>query len=344
MNPYQTIPFLLTPNPAADNGPAIRDALAAGRRWIQINGNTCPIGTRVDFNDPVTKAPYHNVVIEPAPGIGVVTCDVSGIGRDLSNLTNTLYSAFDYQGDVRPASYLSAASGVNTTQVYVQNASLYSPGEWVVISDMSTNPSATLLPLDGPMEVRQILYRLADSLIFSQALKRAHPLNAVVCKITPLRGLVMRGLRFTGDCSIAIHGHFLQGCTFSNIKTDAWTGRCMLLLDYGGSNNLTIECFCEGTVPGAGVGQSAWGVAFEGQDNTRSYHCGGTHCGNGHTMNYCIDTMAVEALAYYNNVNVNVHFASLRSGFINSSTAYPVILDYAISSDCVDCYIHNPQP
>lgn len=343
MNPYPTIPFLLTPNPTADNGPALRGALAAGYRWIQVNGNVCPISTRVDFNDPVTKAPYHNVVIEPAPGVGPVTCNVSGIGRDAADLTNTLHSAFDYQGNVQPASYLSAATGVGDLEAPVQNPPLYAPGDWVVISDMSTNPAVKLLPVDGPVEVRQVLSCTTSALVFSQALKRPHPVNAVVCKVTPLRGLVMRGLRFTGDCTVGIHGHFLQGCTFSNIKTVDWTGRVMLLLDYGGSNNLAIDCFCEGTDPGAGVGQNAWGVAFEGQDNTRSYHCGGSYCGNGHTMNYCIDTIAVESLAYYNRVNINVHFSSLRSGFLNSSTSNAEIIDYMVSSDSVDCYIHNPQ-
>lgn len=340
----QQQPYIFTPNPVADNGPAIRSALLAGYRRIWINGSSCPIGTTVTMNNPIDFTPYHGTVIEPAPGISKVNIDASGIGRNQNDLTDTHYSAFDYQGNVKAASYLTSSASINSTQIFVADSTKYTNGDWIVISDNSTSPSTYLYPVDGPMEVRQVLYVLTGSIIVDKAFKRSHPVNAIVAICTPIRDLFFRGLEFAGDCTVGLHAHFAQSCTFSNITSVNWTGRCMLLVDYGGSNNLLVDSYCTGTTPGAGPGQNAWGVVVEGQDSTHIVNCGGEKCGNGTAMNYSIDTISFNAQARLNNVNVNPNFGSIRSGFIRPRTASPIIADWVIGQDCVDCYVFEPQP
>ncbi len=79
---YASAPILFTPDPSADNGPALTALLIAGERSdSDIAGDSCPIGTTVVMWDN-NGLPTNNLVIEPAPGIEKVLIDVSGIGRD----------------------------------------------------------------------------------------------------------------------------------------------------------------------------------------------------------------------------------------------------------------------
>ena len=341
---YQSTPYVFAPNPNADNGPGIRSALLAGYRWIQINGATCPLSTRVDLNRASDKFPYHGLVIEPAPGVSKVTINASGIGRNPSDPTDPSYAAFDYQGNVRPASYLTQIAHVNTTQIFVADPSQYTNGDWVVISDASTDFATQPLPLDGPMEVRQVIYVLSDSLVINEVIKREHPLNAIVALCTPITNVYIRGLEFTGNCAVGAHLHYAQHCTFDTITSTTWRGRSMLLIDNGGSNNLIINSYCTGTEVGVGPTQNAWGVVVEGQDSTRLVNSGGERCGNGTAMNYCIDTVSVNARARLNNVNVNPNFGSTRSGYLRPRIGSPLIADSIIGADCVDCYVFEPLP
>lgn len=81
------------------------------------------------------------------------------------------------------------------------------------------------------------------------------------------------------------------------------------------------------------------GVVVERQDSTRIINSGGELCGNGSAMNYCIDSVSVDARARRNNVNVGVYTQSLRSGYFRPRTGLPLILDTHESADNVDCYI-----
>lgn len=341
---YQETPYSITPNPTGDNGPAIRSALLAGYRWIQINGPICPISTKIDLHRPTDKYPYHGTVIEPGPGIEKVTVDSTGIGRNPNVPSDPSYAAIDYQGNVRPGSYLTSQAYVNQLEIFVGDSSVYTNGDWIVISDASTNFAAMPLPLDGPMEVRQVLFVNPGRLTINRALKREHPNGAIVAKVTPIRNVLIRGLEFTGNSAVGVHLHYAQNCTISTITSTNWRGRALVLLDNGGENNLVLDCYCTGTEAGGGPTQNAWGVVAEGQDNSMLVNCGGERCGNGSSLNYCIDTLAINARAQLNNCNVNPHFASIRSGFIRPRTGSPLIIDTNISDDCVDCFILNKQP
>ncbi|WP_232965750.1 hypothetical protein [Pseudomonas palleroniana] len=317
--------------------------LDAGYLWLQINGDICPIGTPVLLNRS-DGWPYHGAIIEPAPGFEKVTIDVSGVGRNPNEPTDPSYAGIDYQGNVRPGSYLTAPAYVNTTQIFVDDTSPYTNGSWIVISDASTDFNTYPMPLDGPMEVRQVIYVLADSLIVNRVIKRDHPVNAIVALCDPIRNVYIRNLEFTGNAAVGLHMHYAQHCIIEKITSVDWTGRCMLLLDNGGENNLILDSYCSGTEPGVGPEQNAWGVVVEGQDSTRIVNSGGELCGNGAAMTYSIDTVFVGTRARENNVNAAVTFACIRSGFLKPKTEDPLILDTYISDDSIDCYIVEPQP
>lgn len=340
---YLDKPYVFTPNPEGDNGPRLQALMKAGYRWIQINGTECPIGTTVLLNRE-DYWPYSGQIIEPAPGIEKVTIDASGVGRNPVEPNDPSYAAFDYEGRVLPASYLTSAAGVNQTQIFVADTSKYTNGEWIVISDASTNFPVMPLPLDGPMEVRQVIFVTANSLILNRVIKRDHPQGAIVAKATPIKNVYIRNLEFTGNCGVGVHLHYAQHCVIENITSVDWRGRCMLLLDNGGEYNTIINSYCTGTEPGIGPEQNAWGVVVEGQDGTRIINSGGERCGAGQAMNYSIDTVSVNARARFNTVNVGVYTASIRSGFLRPRTASPINLDTVITSDSVDCYMVEPIP
>lgn len=340
---YRDTPYVFTPDPANDNGPRIQALLKAGYRWLQINGTECPIGTTVLLNRD-DNWPYSGQIIEPAPGIDKVTIDCTGVGRHPDQPSNPSYAAIDYQGNVRPASYLTAIAHVNTTQIFVGDSSKYTNGDWIVISDASTDFPNQPLPLDGPMEVRQVIFVLAGSLIINRVIKREHPLGAIVAKCTPIQNVYIRNLEFTGNATVGLHMHYAQQCVLENITSVDWRGRCMLLLDNGGENNLILDSYCTGTEAGVGPEQNAWGVVVEGQDSTKIVNSGGERCGNGAAMTYSIDTVFVNTRARLNTVNAAVTFSSIRSGFLRPQVGSPLALDTYISDDSVDCYIVDPQP
>jgi hypothetical protein len=262
---YKDTPYVFTPDPENDNGPQIQSLLKAGYRWLQINGPECPIGTTVLLNRD-DNWPYSGQIIEPAPGIDKVTIDVSGVGRNSEQPTDPSYAGIDYQGNVRPGSYLTAPAYVNTTQISVADTTPYTNGSWIVISDASTDFETYSMPLDGPLEVRQVIYVLADSLILNRVIKRDHPENAIVALCEPIKNVYIRNLEFTGNATIGLHLHYAQHCVFENITSVDWTGRCMLLLDNGGEYNTILNSYCTATEPGIESGQTAWGVVIEGQD------------------------------------------------------------------------------
>lgn len=354
---YPTSPYVYTPNAQADNGPAIKSLLQADYRWIQINGSSCPILSRIDLHNSATGDPYNGIVIEPAPGYSSVLIDVGdplgpvprpGIGRNVSNPTDPSYAAFSYELYAKGASYLVKAAALNDVEIFVADPSKYGYGDWVFISNTSTSPSTTLGPQDGPMELRQVLYKTTNSLIVDRALKIAHPLNATVSVVKPIKNAVFRGLQFTGNSTVGIHLHVAQYCSVESITSSNWSGGTLVLLDNGGSFNLLRDIYCTGKQPvaqpgtAAALNQNFWGVAMEGQDSTRAINCGGEQCGNGITMNYCIDTIATDARARLNTVNANANWQSVRSGFIRPHTGSPYAADTLISADCVDCYVLEP--
>lgn len=343
MNAYPDTPYIFTPNADLDNGIRLRSILLAGYRWIQINGPLCPIATRVPLNKP-DGTPAHDLVIEPAPGIEKVTIDPSGIGRNPNAPSDPSYAAFDYQGKVLPASYLVREAYLNQSELFVADPAKYAPGDWIVISDASTNFDAMPLPLDGPMEVRQVLRVSSGSIIVNRALKRGHPNGAIVALCTPIRNVYIRGLEFTGNCAVGVHLHYAQHCVVQDITSKAWRGRVLVLIDNGGENNTVLDCYCTGTEPGVGPTQNAWGVVMEGQDSSRMINCGGELCGNGSAMNYCIDSVSISARARRCNVNVGNYTSSLRCGFLRPRTELPLILDSVTTDNCTECYIFEKQP
>lgn len=54
-------------------------------------------------------------------------------------------------------------------------------------------------------------------------------------------------------------------------------------------------------------------------------------------MNYCIDTVSVNAMGRFNTVNVGVYTASIGSGKLRLQVASPIVLDTVITEDCKDC-------
>ena len=332
---YDTSPTLYAPI-AGDNGPGIKALIEAGKRWIQVNGAACPIESRIVVTDG--GVPAHGLWIEPAPGIDRVLIDVSGIGRDPDVPTNPSYSAFEYPGLQAQAGYLTAPAAVGDRTITVNNGALYTAGAWIFLSDTSTNPGY-LLPLDGPMESRQVLSRAGNVLTLDEPLRRAHAANVIAALHQPIMGVRMRGLRFTGNAAGGIHLHSAHGAIISDVDSVDWRGRFMVLLDNGGRGNLIDTVFCQGTEPGAGPTQNAWGVAMEGQEDTRSVRSGGTLCGNGHLMNYCTDTVATDVVAYANNVNDNINYQSLRCYSLRPRTALAAVAETLVSNDCVDCAI-----
>lgn len=343
MSIYPSTPYVITPDPESDNGPAIISALAQGNRWIQIDGTSCPIGTRVDLNDTAGQ-PYHGVIIEPAPGISKVTIDSSGVGRSPTDPTNPSFAAIDYEGWVRPASYMTVAATAGANMIEVADITKYSNGQWIVISSNNTNFPVQPLPTDGPMEVRQIIARRGGTLTLDRVLKRDAPLGSVVATVRPIQNVYIRDLEFTGNSTIGLHMHYAQHCTVERITSSDWSGRCMLLIDNGGSFNTVIDSYCTGIEPGIGPTQNTWGVVVEGQDSTRIINSGGEFCGEGMGMNYCIDTVSIDARGSRNTVNVGVHTASIRSGFLRPKASRPVIANTVITADCVDCYMVDVQP
>lgn len=331
-------PYLFTPVAGIDNGVQLRSIIQAGYRWIQINGSQLQLDTTVPMNKS-DGTPIHGLIIEPAPGIEKVTVDPSGIGRNPNVPTDPSYAAFDYQGNVQPASYLTREAFLNQNELFVGDVSKYTNGDWIVISDASTNFPVMPLPLDGPMEVRQVLRVLSGSIVIKDALKAGHPNGAIVAKVTPIREVYIRDLEFTGNCAVGLHMHYAQNTVWERITSTNWRGRAMALMDNGGQNNLIIDSYCTGTEPGGGPEQNAWGVIMEGQDNSRMVRSGGELCGNGSAMNYCIDSISVSARAKRCNANVGVYTKSLRSGFLRPVTESPLILDTYIGADCTDCYI-----
>lgn len=340
--PYASAPILFTPDPAADNGPALTALLVAGERWIQIAGDSCPIGTTVVMWDN-NGLPTNNLVIEPAPGIEKVLIDVSGIGRDPVVPSNPSYAAFDYDGNFAEASFLTAVAGSGSLICEVDDGSLYTAGDWILVSDASTDPQNYLLPVDGPMEIRQIVGINGDELTVDRAWKRSHAVNVIVALAVPFFGGSFRGLQFTGNATVGVHMHMARGCQFSDITTTAWRGGTMLLVDGGGADNIITDCYCEGVEPGGGSSQNAWGVSLEGQDGTRLYRSGGQRCSQGVVANYCIDTLLVEPFGHSNTTNIFVGFQSLRTNVLRPYTATPILNDLFVSGDSIDCQIFNPQ-
>ncbi|RKP45656.1 hypothetical protein D7S89_19570 [Trinickia fusca] len=356
---YPASPYIYTPNSRGDNGPAIKSLLQAGYRWIQINGTACPILSRIDLHNTTTGDPYNGVIIEPAPGVPSVLIDVGdplgpvprpGIGRNRNAPYDPSYAAFSYELYERPASYLTKASNINDVEVFVADPSKYNAGDWIFISNESTNPSVSLIAKDGPMEVRQVLYKTAYSLILDRALKIGHPLNATASIVKPIRNAIFRGLQFTGNCCVGIHLHVAQYCTVENITSVNWSGQKLVLFDNGGSFNLLRDIYCTGKDPvknfsdPASWNQNFWAVGMEGQDSTRAINCGGELCGNAVLMNYCIDTITTDARAQKCNINLLINWQSVRCGFVQPRSDSASVSNYQISPDCVDCYVVEPQP
>ena len=339
---YASAPILFTPNPSTDNGPALTALLIAGERWIQIAGDSCPIGTTVVMRDN-NGLPANNLVIEPAPGIESVLIDVSGIGRDPLAQSNPSYAAFEYDGNFAEASFLTAEAVSGTMICEVDDGSLYSAGDWILVSDASTDPQNYLLPIDGPMEVRQVIAINGDELTVDRAWKRNHAINVIVALAVPFFGGSFRGLQFTGDATVGFHMHMARGCQFSDITATAWSGGTMLLVDGGGADNIVTDCYCVGVEPGGGSAQNAWGVSLEGQDGTRLYRSGGQRCAQGVVANYCIDTLLIEPYAHSNTTNILIGFESLRTNVLRPYTATPILHDSLISGDSIDCQIFSPR-
>ncbi|MQB16491.1 hypothetical protein DXU77_15560 [Pseudomonas lactis] len=340
---YTDAPYVITPDPESDNGPAIIDALASGYRWIQINGSSCPIGTRVDLND-ASGQPYDGLILEPAPGVGKVTIDSTGIGRNPEEPTDPSYAAIDYQGWVRPASFMTAEAAVGANMINVDDITQYANGQWIIISSANTDFSSMPLPTDGPMEVRQIIARRGSTLTLDRVLKRVAPTGSVVATCRPIQNVFIRDLEFTGNSAIGLHLHYAQHCTIERITSSNWSGRCMLLIDNGGAFNTVVDSYCTGIEPGIGPTQNTWGVVVEGQDSTRIINSGGEFCGEGMGINYSIDTISIDARASRNTVNVGVHTSSIRSGFLRPRASRADILNTVITPECVDCYMVDVQP
>lgn len=340
---YASSPYVFTPDPEADNGPALEALIKAGERWIQIAGDQCPIGTTVRMADN-DGFPANFLVIEPAPGISKVLIDVSGVGRNPVTPSDPSYAGFDYAGKQTPAGYLTEVADANALTATVNDGSLYSVGDWIIVSDASHDPANYLLPIDGPMEVRQIIAIDDDILTVNQAWKRSHDVDVIVALGVPFFNGSFRGMEFTGNATVGFHIHMARACQFSEMTTTAWRGGTMLLVDNGGVNNLITDCFCTGVQPGNGRTENAWGVSIEGQDGTQVYRSGGQRCVDGFVANYCIDSLIVEPMAHSNSVNIFVGFSSLRTNVLRPFTATPIVDDIVISPDCEECAVFDPRP
>jgi len=122
-----------------------------------------PLGAPLVMADDEGE-PFHGLRIEPAVGIEKVTIDTTVIGLDPVQISNPSYAGFDYNGGFSTASYLAKAALEGEGLLYVNDPSQYEIGDRVYISDLSTDPEAYLLPVDRPMEVRQVLYKTGTAL------------------------------------------------------------------------------------------------------------------------------------------------------------------------------------
>ncbi|KTE24444.1 MULTISPECIES: hypothetical protein [unclassified Sphingopyxis] len=334
---YDANPTIFVPVPGVDNGPAIRALLASGKRWIQINGSALRLDTPVLLEDDGVPADF--VHIQPHPSIATVVVDPSGIGRDAGDPTNPSYAAFEYGGKRTTAGYLSALVAAGSRVLPVNNGALYAPGDWINVSNASTNPGATLLPLDGPGAKYRVEAVVGNNLTIDRPTERAHPNNATASKCKPLVGAIIEGLTFTGDCTVGIHIHDDINGTYRGIRTVGWTGRVGVLIDNWNIGSLIDDCFITGTTPGTGALESAWGVAIEGGSGSRYSQCGGTMCGTGITINYGYDVRGVDTLAFSNTVNVAQLTECVDCFNIRPRTANASALDVSESGSNVNCAV-----
>jgi len=170
-------------------------------------------------------------------------------------------------------------------------------------------------------------------------LRRSHPILAIVCKCRPIRDLNIQGLEFTGQSAVGFHAHCAQDGYFRRITTAAWTGRIGFLLDTGGARNIAEDCYTKGTIPGVAPGESVWGVALEGQEESRAIRCGGEKNGNGLTFNFCTDSYSIGAVASQNNVNIGFYTSSIRCRMAGSVLCSPYAANSHIPADCLDCQV-----
>lgn len=148
-------PFIFVPIVGIDNAPALNQLIQSGVRWIQIAGEFLQLDTPVVLKSH--GQPANFIRIEPIPGIASVTVDVSGIGRNPSDLTDPLFAGFSYDGNRTPASFLVEGVGAGATSIRVADGSKYNVGDWINVSNTSINPNQYLLPLDGPGAKYQVL-------------------------------------------------------------------------------------------------------------------------------------------------------------------------------------------
>jgi hypothetical protein len=341
MNYYDSTPYIYTSS-GGDDAVAIKALIEAGERWIQCASSSLIFDTPCILTDG--GVPAHGFRFEPVDGLATILINVDGIGRDPVTPSNPSYAGFEYNGGFATAGYLASPSSVGDLQITVNNGALYTVGQWVFISDASTNPGTTLQPLDGPMETRQILVIAGNILTVNEALDRAHIANTIVAKCVPIKNVYFKSLTFTGDAGNGVHVHASHDGYFKNITTNSdWSGGTMLLIDNAGIGNLIEDCYCNGSVPGLSAGQQVWGVAIEGQKRTRVVNSGGEYCGAGFTANYCIDCNIFNPPAHRNNVNVGIYSKSIRTSIITPYVANANNSDTVISGDCTDCVIVDAQ-
>lgn len=338
---YDSSPYIYV-STGGDDSVAIKALVENGERWIQS------ASVNLVFDTPMVMTqgglPAHGFRFEPAPGMDKVVINVDGIGRDPIEPTTPSYAGFEYNGGFAEAGYLAAAAAVGELQLTVNDGELYTVGQWVFISDASTDPDVTLLPLDGPMETRQILAIDEDVLTINEALDRDHVEDTIVATCVPIDKLFFRNLEFTGNAGNGIHAHASHGGFFGNISTDGdWRGGTMLLVDNAGIGNLIEDCYCTGNTPGLGSAEQVWGVAIEGQKWTRVHNSGGQFCGIGFAANYCIDCLIVEPRAQRCNVNVGIYTASIRTNAIRPFVGSPNNQNIVVTPDCIECSIVDQQ-
>lgn len=314
--PYRFVPR----GKGRDDSARLQALLDEGVRWIQVAGPDIQLDVPVllgmpSRTDPLQMQAYHGFTFEPAKGIDRVTVH-SALGYDLNNPTNPSYAVFEWNGGYLPAGRLADQAVPGDRAIRVDVPQHYQVGDYIYISDTSLNPEWGY-PVDGSLEVRQVVSLEGDRLKLDRPLRRPHlsyaPLpgsnevvRPVVALCHPIFNVRMRRLTFSGFANIGIHMHTAWGAQLEDIDTRDWKGGTLILMDTGGGRNLIRNVSYRADRTGGGQAFFGWGLAVEGQEDTVIQNAVVSGAQTGLLINYSLNTWGVEVHCTGNEVNFNI--------------------------------------
>jgi hypothetical protein len=378
LNVMPATPYRFVPSGVGvDDASRLQDVIRV-HRWVQIDGPAIQIDQPVKLETRAGE-PLHNLLIEPSPAHATVRVHTR-ISNNLQDPTNPKYSPFDYDGNLMPGSYLLAATNAGSTFVDVQTPStipvsrppeVFKPGDTVYVNDATTYPNPLLSPLaphDGAMEVRQVIGVRQDGsttrLELDRPLNRPHHSGVIAARAEPLRFVQFRNLEFSSDFNVdassnaeprvGIHLHMAYRALIEGISSLDWGGFSLILLDTGGVQNVVRNVQARGAGP-MRLGLNGWGIALEGQEESRIESSSVTKFWEGIVINYSFKTIAYDSLAFDNhdvgmtvNSDGGMYFdtrpdrprhGSVASGFVRARISGTSAIGAHVGPYCQDCLV-----